>query len=170
MINLQYSVAFISSRCALHRLRRSIRFPSIFGFLMILCRKTQRTNAKSGRPKVADWKVAMWKKCTGRLVSKWERTGRNGPILQTHTRVSYSSIDKDYISWLDGPLAPSTVNHWLKRHHAAGQSNCMDTGGGVQTRNESEWQNMFWHYCAAYNYSNNRKNGIPKDRPCDIIL
>ena len=26
--------------------------------LMIFCRKTQRTNAKSGRPKVADWKVA----------------------------------------------------------------------------------------------------------------
>ena len=26
--------------------------------LMIFCRKTQRTNAKSGRSKVADWKVA----------------------------------------------------------------------------------------------------------------
>ena len=93
MVFARYKVALISSRCALHRLRRSIRFPSIFGFLIIFCRKTQRTHAKSGRPKVADWKDAMWKKFTGRLVSKWERTGRNGPILQTHTRVSYSSID-----------------------------------------------------------------------------
>ena len=87
MINLQYSVAFISSCCALHRLRRSIRFPSIFGFLMIFCCKTQRTNAKSGRPKVADWKVAMWKKFTGRLVSKWERTGRNWSNF-AHTQVT----------------------------------------------------------------------------------
>ena len=87
MINLQYSVAFISSNGALQRLRRSIRFPSIFGFLMIFCRKTQRTNAKSGRPKVADWKVAMWKKITGRLVSKWERTGRNWSNF-AHTQVS----------------------------------------------------------------------------------
>ena len=96
MINLQYSVAFISSRCALQRLRRSIRFPSIFVFLMIFCRKTQSTNAKSGRPKVADWKVAMWKKITGRLVSKWERTGRNwSNFAHRHTdpRVNLSSID-----------------------------------------------------------------------------
>ena len=101
MINLQYSVAFISSRCALQRLRRSIRFPSIFGFLlMIFCRKTQRTNAKSGRPKVADWKVAMWKKITGRLVSKWERTGRNWSNFahrHTDTHVNLSSIDIDIL-------------------------------------------------------------------------
>ena len=38
----EYSIAFISSRCALQRLRRSIRFLSIFGFLMIFCRKTHK--------------------------------------------------------------------------------------------------------------------------------
>ena len=63
---------------------------------MIFCRKTQRTNAKSGRPKVADWKVATWNKFTGRLVSNRNESVRAeiGQILQTHTRVSYSSIDK----------------------------------------------------------------------------
>ena len=34
----------------------------------------------------------------------------------------------------------------------------MNTGGGVQTRNESEWEHMLGHYCAVYNCSNNRKN------------
>ena len=51
MINLQNSVAFISSRCALHRLCRSIRFPSIFGVLMIFCRKTQKDKRKKRSPK-----------------------------------------------------------------------------------------------------------------------
>ena len=44
------------------RLRRSIiryAFRAFSGFFFNdFCRKTQRTNAKSGRPKVADWKVA----------------------------------------------------------------------------------------------------------------
>ena len=31
-----------------------------FRFFNDFCRKTQRTNAKSGRPKVADWKVAIF--------------------------------------------------------------------------------------------------------------
>ena len=85
VINLQYSVAFISSRCVLHRLRRSIRFPSIFGFLMIFCRKTQRTNAKSGRPKVADWKVAV-KKIYGTFGVEMRAYGQKLVKFCTHTR------------------------------------------------------------------------------------
>ena len=127
MINLQYSVAFISSRCALHRLRRSIRFPSIFGFLMIFCRKTQRTNAKSGRPKVAHWKVAMWKKFTGCLVSKWERTGRNwSNFAHTDTRGNLScSIDiAGQFALYDWSTIPD-VSVWCEAHvrHITNNSN-----------------------------------------------
>ena len=63
--------------------------------LLFFVKNKGQWNAKSG-PKVGDGKVAMWKKFTGRLVSKWERTGRNWSNCahtHTHTRVSYSSID-----------------------------------------------------------------------------
>ena len=43
------------SRCALYRLRRSIRFHRICVFLMIFVVKKQKTNAKIGLTKIADW-------------------------------------------------------------------------------------------------------------------
>ena len=59
--------------------------------LLFFVKNKGQWNAKSG-PEVGDGKVGMWKKCTGRLVSKWERTGRNwseiGQILHTHTQVT----------------------------------------------------------------------------------
>ena len=56
---------------------------------MSYCLKNKgQWNAKSG-PKVGDGKVAMWKKFTGRLVSKWGRTGRNwSNFAHTHTHAS----------------------------------------------------------------------------------
>ena len=43
------------SRCARDRLRRSTRFHRICGVVYGFFRKKKRTNAKSGRTKVADW-------------------------------------------------------------------------------------------------------------------
>ncbi len=64
---------------------------------MIFCRKTQRTNAKSGRPKVQIGKLL----CEKNLRDVWCRNesirAEIGQILHTHTqtdtRVNLSSID-----------------------------------------------------------------------------
>ena len=52
------------SRCAIDRLHRSIRFHRICGIYDFFCRKKQRTNAKRGRTKVADWQDVGVEKST----------------------------------------------------------------------------------------------------------
>ena len=64
------------SRCALDRLRRSIRFHRICVFLFLFVRKKQRATAKSCRTKVADWQDIGVEKFTPWLVSKMGAHGQ----------------------------------------------------------------------------------------------
>ena len=64
-IDNKYSVSLYRSRCALDRLRLiDYAFIAFVVFLMIFCREKQRTNAKSGRTKVADWQDVGVEKIT----------------------------------------------------------------------------------------------------------
>ena len=116
--------------------------------------KKQRTMERKSGPKVGDGKVAMWKKFTGRLVSKWERTGRNwsnfaNTHTHTHARVSYSSIDRQGRSTIFCiPIYPM-----LKQWNA----NSITPNPGLWLVESTEASYAYWWEHILYAYLSNVK-------------